>query len=306
MKGNLVYTGEKPTHALKNDFVQGTNISLEALFKTFGSRCPTSNKLDDAFIGWLFTTYIEKLGSDFELVVDFAGESSDNKVTLESSEISVATTLVSAEKSLREKARTQNSVQTDIGGGMDQNTTMSDKIKNLPKPGEIVTTGEAFNAPMEMRRKDTSAAFVLDEVGRSINAVPTSKEEQRKRDNALANLSGRAHTLIPDVTNSDGTMSRVDSGRDSQQDTTIGFKEKVVSGAIRNKDFNPTPVTGSNSRVIKPEDIAHNKDLSEAVRLIDMCKDSTTIKVAKMFAQRMGNQSLVEKLDRKLRSMPRF
>ena len=58
------------------------------------------------------------------------------------------------------------------------------------------------------------------------------------------------------------------------------------------------------TKEIRPEDIAKNKDEKEAIRFIGACKDTTVLKVARIYCSNLGKQKLIEKIDARLGLLP--
>lgn len=361
MKSFLTYTGETPRHALKMEWTRGKQVGLDVLFEKFGSHCTVSNQLDEAFVRWFFNTYVKGLGADYQLRVspgdlvaaasrqskvevtpvetpdveesmeevaseEEASESDEHHegtVTLEATEVEIASSQEDAEQRLR-------SLRTYGGSGVTQthsnpmktNMTLAEQIKAMPKPGEAVMTGDDLAGADKSANIKSARALVLSEKGEAKKVVATTKEQQARVDRGLSSVSSNAKVLTPDSYNKDGSISRVITDT-SEVQAEAGYQESVIFGddsaeeqaglvieeetpksQTKNRYFQGYSNTGSNRIEISAEDIVDAPTEQDFLRLVRLCKDSTTLRVAKITLKDRGKHDRVTKIETRLRSLP--
>lgn len=315
--GFLKYTGNIPAHILKMDWTPGMQVSLGQIYKIFGSRCLSTDKLDNTFINWFIDKFSSTLEQNFELSVeeDLQGQDEElleeissegeKKVMVESSSITTSSSVEAAKEKLRRMRHSEliGSVDTESEDDMlKTNLTMRETIKMQPKPGTAIMTGDdlAESRKMVVTSK-VGNRYMLDSEGRPVIAKVTTKEEAARENSGMSELSRNSQILAPEFRNSDGTTSKVMIG----ENTTKPKKEVKEDTRKVNKNFKAYPMAATR-REVTPEDIAQNKDESEAVLLINQCKDVTVLKVARVYARDTGKQRLVELIDRRINRLPRI
>lgn len=338
VKSYIKYIGSSPRFALRREWVSGQKVSLTDIYESFKDKCQSSSELDLNFISWFADNYIRS--SDFEINLDETefsihthsqdpvletdqtqGEywddtdesntnTEDSFIKVESSNLKSAKSYSEAENKLRnfrhpdyvgEVVKTKEEVKTNLTG--------PDVVKSLPKAGTTVLTGDDLEKRKEISGKNVTqpVGFVIDGNGAAIKAIPTLKEEEDLINSKMANLSGRSKILISE----DLEDSKVITG-----DSFVNSSEEVKEALVEEKPVKVKRKVNTNfqahqnnatsaSRVeVLPDHIVGASSEKEALRLIKMCKNSTTLKVAKIYLQDRGNYKLIDEIEDQLRRIP--
>jgi hypothetical protein len=344
IRSKLRYIGSGTRFAFKRDWVSGSEVSMDIIFNLLKSKCHTTDNFDSNFIKWFEENYLNN-SSDFEMrliqsdlqideedeegegvedlnAIEWDDSDGDNLVKVESSTIKVSKSLASAKKDLVKSRKKNLTAATNTVNSAEKSTvnvtqveqktnvTGQDMIKNQPKLGENVITGDDLqnNYNMSSKLNQRPAGLVLDEQGNVKNALPTNKEKQQRIDAEMANLSGRAKILLVDDNSKEDSISRVVTG-DNLQNASTTNKELKKSKSKRgrkpkvNSNFQTTQ-SASVSVEILPDHIVRAESDKEAIRLIKSCKSSTTLKVAKIYLKDRGKHRLVEYIDQQISKLP--
>ena len=321
MKGFLKYLGEVPVHSLKQDWTPGMEVSLEKLHKSLG-KSSGSSSADEAFVGWFHSTFMSRLGRDFELILQddedvgsaevaelaaVKDEDRSGSVNLEASNIETAGSLKEAQAKLKSMRH------PDVVGEMDLTKHEETAMSKVTKTEEFRRNQkELLGAVMtgdDLVNQNRFSSMVLQQDGSARGVVGNDKDKEKEDSAKMANLSKRASILTQDVLNSDGSTSQVMIGEDNTPNQhTVGFQKKAVEGLEedsnrKNKNFKGYPTFNSGAPV-SPEAIMSAATEHEAKALIEACKDPTTLRVAKIYAKDTGNHRIRELIERKLRSLP--
>jgi len=313
MKGTVTYLGELPVHTLKRDWSTGMSVSLEELYKLFGDKCPAT--VD--FVVWFNKEYIKKLGRNFVLDVpetvqapqlsqegeEWDDQDSDNVVMVESSNVEVASSVNEATERLRKMRHPDVVGEIDIDKDtIDTNVTEAEKIRAMPKPGTVVMTGDDMQnrGSIEGRNKRKSG-FMFNKDGDVIPTIPTSREEQEKINNQMSGLSNRVKYLQEDP-DSEGLVVTGDHLQSSESESVVKIPTRENKPKV-NKDYKGFP-SYEGKKEILPDHIVQAESDSEAARLIKLCNNSTTLRVAKLYLENLGKHKLIEKVEDRIRSLP--
>lgn len=350
MSSYLKYNGSLTRYALKKEFAPGSTYPLSDFFSIFAKKSGSST-LDLNFITWFFDTQVKSLGEDFELVIDqseFTEEiekeqpvdedtgvlseiqnqdlasllsqlvnEDTGKLLVESSDIEVANSLEESLDKLTHREQNTLDEITRVVVPSKSSPTKKDFIKSMPKPGEVVMTGDDLARDMVMvdnmgRVLGNKSSIAINEKGETI-PLESKTKDQVNRDK-MASLSNNIRVLQPDA--STDSNSKILFG-DKQQKTEAKLSNIVNSDKKRvntpptekrNKHFqahsnlqvapDPTPESISDAF------IAGN--FSAGVELVNVCKNPTILKVARIKLLNLGLHRAVEKVDYKLRLLPRI
>ncbi len=316
IKGTVTYMGEIPVHTLKKDWFKGMSVPLEELQKIFGEKCPASM----AFVPWFDREYLRPLGRDF--VVDVPRESvladeeavapeeeiwddQDNVVMVESSNVEVASSINEATERLRKMRHPDVVGEIDRDyNTVDTNVTDAERIRSMPKPGTMVMTGDDLEGKNVIDgRNKRKSGFMFNSKGDIIPTIPTAKEEQERINNQMSGLANRVKYLQEDP----DTNSLVVTG-DHLQNNEVAEKPVIKSSTKentnkRNKNYKGFTSFEGNTEIL-PDHIVQAETDAEASRLIKLCNNSTTLRVAKIYLENLGRHKLIEKVEDKIRSLP--
>lgn len=318
MKTKLTYIGTNPIFALKKEWVNNSSLTIGELFKLFGRKFdPTLEEPTAAFLEWLVDSYITKLGPNFELEVcmnDFTEVESAtiNSVIVESAAMKPAASLADAAKNLvKEKQRNAVSTATTSVGGENKegqtvvatsevktNKTQAERIREANSISTVIT-GDNLR-PSSIGKSRTSVA--LDQHSQPKSLIPTSKEEQAKRDSQFANISGNTRVLTETMLREDGTTEVVNVGGGGHSLDETEKPETVAKG--KNSKHKFFQGTESNRVEIKSEDIFLAVNEVEANRLIESCSSSSVLRSAKKLLENIGNHNRVSSINIRLRKLP--
>lgn len=314
MKSYLKYIGEIPRYALKVEWVKNQMVSIDELYKTLGSRCTTTDKLDFNFLQWLKETHLDKLGRDFEFLLDREefpidlisdpqeewDDSDTNQILVESSSIQTSPSFQEAQARLRTMRHPDAVGEVLVDRNeMRTNKTESEMIKSLPKPGTQVLSGDDLEKHSVIKTTGSNI-LALNEKAESIKAIPTSKEEQEVINNKFANLSGKIKYLQP----SDDGKSIVITGDALENSNTSNALAKHDNVRVVNKDFQSFPSSEGSAIEILPQHISNAPTEKDAISLINKCNNSTTLKVARIYLENVGNHKLMDIINDRLRRLP--
>lgn len=318
MRGFLRYNGQSSVHAFKIDWQPGMEIPLDKVFALFSDKCTVTKKLDENFITWFLNKFSAKLEQGFELVVPHTLKSMtspvsdggrEDMVLVESAEVETASSLDEAREKLK-RMRHEDAVgivdrSTDEEISLPPSKGVRSLLQNQPKPGSEVMTGD------DLSKNRNISSLVLDGTGEAKKASLLNEDVRAEQSAAMANLSKRAAVLTPMRVDEFGYSQQDIVSEDDPNKPSVGFSKKVITTDSDdrkvNKGFKAYPTMGTPKKV-SPEDIvtASKTSHKEALKLINICKDVTTLKVAKIYCKNIGEQSLVEAIDVRIHALPRI
>lgn len=315
MKSNLKYLGELPRYALKLEWIKNKEVSLDEIFSMFHTKCSTSKELDLPFVQWFNDTYLSKLGRDFELkldeteftliktvsAVEDTWDDSDNQVLVETSHIETSSSIQEAEQRLR-SMRHPDAVGEVVVTSSDikMNKTTAESIKGQSKPGTSVMTGDDLDKQANLSKalSTKSSGVMLNNNAELVSTIPSTKDEQEKINNKFSSMSGRVKYLE----SSEDGKSLVITGDNLSESSEK--KEVEVNTRKVNKNFQAHQMSDSTAIEILPQHISNAPSEIDAEKLINQCNNSTTLKVAKIYLDNVGNHKLIEKINDRLRRLP--
>jgi hypothetical protein len=313
MRGYLRYVGAFPRHALKMDWEDGTAVSLSDLFKQFP--CPVADRLDDKFVAWFKEAYANKLGPDFELVVDADTPAAPQKVFVDAT-VEVAHSQEDATSRLRNLRHVEEvgHIESEIPNMMPAPRDKRAEIKAVETSAEHVMTGDDLERLTETsadNARHRGTVFTMNELAETISVVPSSKDERDRVNRQLAEVSRGAKILSEEfIANGDYSApatSRVLVGGSNNAETAeVSHKVQSEAGSTRrNKNFQGH-ATAHSKPDVTVEDIVSAPSKEDAFKLIGACKNQSVLKIVKSYYRDIGNQPLVEVVERRLGTLPPF
>lgn len=323
MKSRLIYEGDSPVHVLSDSWNKGKFKTLDQLFAVWGEKSPF-NDASEEFADWFCQTYLKNLGSDWVFIKseedfidsieldDDTQEDRSGHVNIESSALEASSSREEAEERLK-KMRHPETVGTIQRSNVDS-TEYKDKLslaKNFPEAGTKVMTGDDLDKSNAMKGsivdEQYSSALVLD-IGEKTSEL-AAKEAQvvNERIKQMSNANHRSKVLNPEDLRSDGSRVQVVTGDSFGVSIKASSDNPNLAEESKPKKVNESFKAysdSSNVKKISVNDIVNAPSSRKAKELINKCRDTRLLKIARNSCYNQGKTALFEEINNRLRHLP--
>lgn len=333
MDGMLRYIGQVPTYSFKLEWMPGQAISLNTFKEHVVKSVKKSVNSEADFLSWLdvavagkdflvensHSSYEDETMDSVETSIDTTdvlpvettkkgrGRPRKNTVLVESSEVKVSKSLASARQKLKDMHHPDEIglSEKSESKGINSNRLPSEVAKDLEKSESKVITGDSLKMSSSIATdsdKRRGQALMLDQSASVVTRIASSKEEQAVENAKLANLSGRIKVLQTEPGKDDSYI--VDGG---DKDLALSSKnDNQHSPGKVNKYLQTQGGHSGLEKTISVEDFISQKDETEVSRLIKLCKDPITLKMAKIYYRDNGIHRVVDKIEERLRTIVKY
>jgi len=232
--------------------------------------------------------------------VDTKEQASDGMVTVESSTLSVISDIEEAQKALVEEAKKARRGNRDLRDNI---------VTNIPeKPVKVETSYVITGDDFKKRTDKSSKAVVLDS-STNPQGVPGVDPQGRKTETGDSPFVFTADPA-PSTKNVGAGNEVVNYGGKSTRPPDSKAKEetKQPGEAVRGGNVMRQPAQASPEALKSPisvDDIVRNPSNDSALKCIEKCRDTYTLKVARRILREQGTKIELEKaVERRLRLLP--